>query len=79
MVDIHGISELYPGVPWLESAAPSSADRRRVMRQLNKGEALHDLRAYLVIDHLASGAHRAGPGALPVAEHAGPDERRAEG
>jgi TnpA family transposase len=24
-------------------------DRRRVMRQLNKGEALHDLRAYLMI------------------------------
>jgi TnpA family transposase len=24
-------------------------DRRRVMRQLNKGEALHDLRSYLVI------------------------------
>src|SRR6266567_4741681 len=26
----------------------SNDDRRRVMRQLNKGEALHDLRAYLI-------------------------------
>lgn len=24
-------------------------DRRRVMRQLNKGDALHDLRAYMMI------------------------------
>ena len=30
-------------------------DRRRVMRQLNKGEALHDLRAYLMI---ANKGHR---------------------
>ena len=27
----------------------NNEDRRRVMRQLNKGEALHDLRAYLMI------------------------------
>ena len=30
-------------------AYANNDDRRRVMRQLNKGEALHDLRAYLMI------------------------------
>lgn len=27
----------------------NNEDRRRILRQLNKGEALHDLRAYLMI------------------------------